>query len=136
MKEQLEKLQKEALEQVEAVKNLKVLQDIQVAFVGRKGSITEVLRGMGKLSKEERPVIGELANKVRGNIESAVKEKKEQLEAVVLEEQLKEEKIDVTLPGRPVVNGGEHVLSSIIEEIEDLFIGLGYEVREGPEVET
>lgn len=136
MKEQLEKLQKEALEQVEAVNDLKVLQDIQVAFVGRKGSITEVLRGMGKLSKEERPVIGELANKVRGNIESAVKEKKEQLEALVLEEQLKEEKIDVTLPGRPVVNGGEHVLSSIIEEIEDLFIGLGYEVREGPEVET
>src|SRR5699024_829381 len=94
MKEQLEKLQKETWEQVEAVNDLKVLQDIQVAFVGRKGSITEVLRGMGKLSKEERPVIGELANKVRGNIESAVKEKKEQLEALVLEEKLKEEKID------------------------------------------
>src|SRR5699024_4138388 len=136
MKEQLEKLQKEALEQEEAVNDLKVLQAIQVAFVGRKGSITEVLRGMGELSKEERPVFGELANNVRGNIESAVKEKKEQLEALVLEEQLKEERIDVTLPGRPVVNGGEHVLSSIIEEIEDLFIGLGYEVREGPEVET
>src|SRR5699024_141022 len=127
MKEQLEKLQKEALEQVEAVNDLKVLQDIQVDVVGRKGSITEVLRGMGKLSKEERPLIEELANKVRGNNESAEKEKKEQLEALVHEEQLKEEKIDVTLPGRPVVNGGEHVLSSIIEEIEDLFIGLGYE---------
>src|SRR5699024_2859394 len=97
MKEQLEKLQKEALEQVEAVNDLKVLQKIQVACVGKKGSITEVLRGMGKPSKEERPVIGELANKVRGNIESAVKEKKEQLEALVLEEQLKKEKIDVTL---------------------------------------
>src|SRR5699024_12655257 len=112
------------------VNDLKVLQDIQVAFVGRKGSITEVLRGMGKLSKEERPVIGELANKVRGNIESAVKEKKEQREALVLEEQLKEEIIDVTLPGRTVVNGREYVLSSIIDEIEDLFIRLGYEVRE------
>src|SRR5699024_837760 len=128
MIEQLEKLQKAALEQVEAVNDQKVLEDIQVDFVGRKGSIKEVLRGMGKLSKEERPLIGELANKVRGNIESAVKEKKEQLEALVLEEQLKEEKIDVTLPGRPVINGGDHVLSSIIEVIEDLFIGLGYEV--------
>src|SRR5699024_2620293 len=126
MKVQLEKLQKEALEQVEAVNDLKVLQDIQVAYVVSKVSITEVLRGMGKISKEERWVIGELVNNVRGNIESAVKEKKEQLETLVLEEKLKEEKIDVTLPGRPVINGGEHVLSSIIEEIEDLFIGLGY----------
>src|SRR5699024_12320133 len=97
MKEQLEKLQKEALEQVEAVNDLKVLQDIQVAFAGRKGSITEVRRGMGKLSTDERPVIGELANQVRGNIESAVKEKKEQLAAIVVEDKLNEEKEDVTL---------------------------------------
>lgn len=136
MKEQLKQLEEDALEQVKSVDDLKTLQDIQVAFVGRKGSITEVLRGMGKLSKEERPVIGELANKVRGNIEAAVKEKKDYLEAQVLEAKLQEEKIDVTLPGRPIATGGGHVLNSLIEEIEDLFIGLGYEVREGPEVET
>lgn len=136
MQEQLQALEKEALEQVQEVADLQALQTVQVAFTGRKGSITEVLRGMGKLSKEERPVIGELANKVRGNIQAAIDEKKALLEAEALEAQLQKETIDVTLPGRPVHVGGTHVITSIIEEIEDLFIGLGYEVREGPEVET
>ena len=97
MKEQLEQLEKQALEQIEAADHLKQLQEVQVAFVGRKGSITEVLRGMGKLSKAERPVIGELANKVRTAIQTAADEKKQYLEAAALEEQLKNEKIDVTL---------------------------------------
>ncbi len=136
MQEQLQALEKEALEQGQEVADLQALQTVQVAFTGRKGSITEVLRGMGKLSKEERPVIGELANKVRGNIQAAIDEKKALLEAEALEAQLQKETIDVTLPGRPVHVGGTHVITSIIEEIEDLFIGLGYEVREGPEVET
>src|SRR5690625_750125 len=91
---------------------------------------------MGKLSKEERPVIGELANKVRTTIQAAIDEKKQLLERAELEKQLENETIDVTLPGRPIHEGGTHILTSIIEEIEDLFIGLGYEVREGPEVET
>lgn len=136
MKEQLQALEKEALEQVEQTAELADLQAVQVKYLGRKGSITEVLRGMGKLSKEERPIIGELANKVRASIQAALNEKKAMLEEKVLEEKLAEEKIDVTLPGRPVNYGGQHILRSIIEEIEDLFIGLGYEVREGPEVET
>src|SRR5699024_9658687 len=109
---------------------------IQVAYLGRKGSITEVLRGMGKLSPEERPVNGELANKVRASIQGALTEKREALEAAALEEKLAAETIDVTLPGRPVQFGSAHILTLIIEEIEDLFIGIGYEVREGPEVET
>jgi phenylalanyl-tRNA synthetase alpha chain len=136
MKERLMTLEKEALAKIADVTDLKTLQDIQVAYVGRKGSITEVLRGMGKLSKEERPVIGELANKVRASIQQAIDAKKAELEQIALEEQLKTETIDVTMPGRHVQVGGAHVLTAIIEEIEDLFIGLGYEVREGPEVET
>ncbi|MBO1004528.1 phenylalanine--tRNA ligase subunit alpha [Pseudogracilibacillus auburnensis] len=136
MQEQLQRLEKEAVEKVSQTENVKDLQEVQVAYLGRKGSITEVLRGMGKLSKEERPVIGELANKVRAAIQEAIDEKKELLEQAELEKQLEKETIDVTLPGRPVNFGGTHILTSIIEEIEDLFIGLGYEVREGPEVET
>ena len=136
MQEQLKKLEQAATEKVTNVEDLKALQDIQVAYLGRKGSITEVLRGMGKLSKEERPVIGELANKVRTTIQDAIDEKKQLLERAELDKQLEKETIDVTLPGRSVNFGGQHILTSIIEEIEDLFIGLGYEVREGPEVET
>ncbi len=136
MQEQLKQLEQEAIEKVANVVDLKALQEIQVAYTGRKGSITEVLRGMGKLSKEERPIIGELANKVRASIQATIDEKKAALELEQLEKQLEKETIDVTLPGRPVQFGGSHVLTSLIEEIEDLFIGLGYEVREGPEVET
>lgn len=136
MKEQLVEIQKEALAKVAEVETLKELQEIQVAFLGRKGSITTVLRGMGKLSAEERPVIGELANNVREEISGAIQTKQTVLEEAALEEQLQKEAIDVTLPSYPVKFGGPHILTSIIEDIEDLFIGLGFEVREGPEVET
>lgn len=136
MREKLEALQVEALEKVEAATDAKELQDVRVAYLGKKGPITEVLRGMGKLSKEERPVIGELANKVREKIAQAIEEKKEVFERQAIEKRLAEETIDVTLPGRPAPSGGPHLLTSIVEEIEDIFIGMGFEVREGPEVET
>jgi len=136
MKEQLAALQAEALEDVEKAETTDDLQQINVTYLGRKGSLTSVLRGMGKLPKEERPIVGELANKVRAEITKAIDAKKETLATVAMVEKLKEETIDVTLPGRPVQVGGPHILTSIIEEIEDLFIGLGFEVREGPEVET
>ncbi len=136
MKEKLQTLQGEALSNIQKASSSEAVQQVQVSFLGRKGSITEVLRGMGKLSKEERPVIGELANKVRTTIQAAIDAKKETLEFQELEKQLATESIDVTLPGRPVKVGGSHILTSIIEEIENLFIGLGYEVKEGPEVET
>ena len=136
MKEKLTALQNEALEQVEQAQSLADVEKVRVAYLGKKGPITEVLRGMGKLSPEERPVIGELANKVRGAIADAIETEKRILEEAALNEQLKTETIDVTLPGRPVQVGGPHLLTQLIEEIEDLFIGMGFEVREGPEVET
>ena len=135
MQEQLKTLQVEAIKQVQSSETLEELQDVQVAFLGRKGSITVVLRGMGKLSAEERPVIGQLANEVRESIQAELTEKKDKLEAIELDKQLSEETIDVTLPGRKVAVGSPHIITSIVEEIEDLFIGLGYEVKEGPEVE-
>ncbi len=136
MKEQLHEIEQDAIEQINHAKALSDIQELQVAYLGRKGSITSVLRGMGKLPAEERPMIGELANRVRETITEALQKKKERLEDAALEAQLANEHIDITLPGRKVAVGGPHLLTSIIEEIEDLFIGLGYEVREGPEVET
>ncbi|GAB4075024.1 phenylalanine--tRNA ligase subunit alpha [Barrientosiimonas marina] len=136
MQEELESIRQEALAAVDAANDLKELQNIKVTYLGKKGSVTKVLRGMGQLSKEERPVVGELANKVREAITAAIDNKTAVLEQAALEEKLEQETVDVTLPGRPVHVGGPHLLTRIIEEIEDLFIGMGYEVREGPEVET
>jgi len=136
MKEQLHSIHQEAIEKIKKSDSAKHLQELKVAYLGKKGSITSVLRGMGKLSKEERPVIGEIANKVRESITHSIENKKEELDRHALEKKLEAESIDVTLPGRPVETGGPHLLTKIIEEIEDLFIGMGYEVREGPEVET
>ncbi|HLR03723.1 MAG TPA: phenylalanine--tRNA ligase subunit alpha [Virgibacillus sp.] len=136
MKEQLQDIQSTALAEIDQTEDAKSLQDIKVHFLGKKGSLTSVLRGMGKLSKEERPVIGELANQVREKITAAIEEKREILETKELEEKLQNEAIDVTLPGRPPKIGGAHILTRIIEDIENFFIGMGYEVKEGPEVET
>lgn len=135
MKLKLQELETEAIAKVNEVKDLKALNDIRVAYLGKKGSITGVLRGMGKLTPEERPKMGALANVVRETITEAIEAKQKELEEIAVLQKLAAETIDVTLPGRPVHVGGCHPLTKIIEEIEDLFIGLGYEVAEGPEVE-
>ncbi|WP_209122047.1 phenylalanine--tRNA ligase subunit alpha [Alkalihalobacillus sp. BA299] len=136
MKDRLEGLKTEALEKVAQADTLKALQDIRVAYLGKKGPITEVLRGMGKLSAEERPLIGQMANDVRAAITEKLEEKEVQLEAQEVERKLAEESIDVTLPGRPVAKGARHPLTAVVEHVEDVFIGMGFEVAEGPEVET
>lgn len=136
MKDQLHALREEAIEKINESSNSEHLQKLKVTYLGKKGSLTSILRGMGKLSKDERPVVGEVANKVREAITEKIEIKKVEFEKYAMEERLKKEAIDVTLPGRPVDVGGPHLLTKIIEEIEDMFIGMGYEVREGPEVET
>ncbi|GGE51713.1 phenylalanine--tRNA ligase alpha subunit [Pullulanibacillus camelliae] len=135
MKDKLEALKEEALAAVQTASEPKQLQDVKVKYLGKKGPITEVLRGMGKLSAEERPVIGQLANDVREAIQSAITEKVEALEKKKIEERLASEAVDVTLPGRMVQQGNHHPLTAVIEEIEDLFIGMGFSIAEGPEVE-
>lgn len=136
MKEQLEQLQLEALQEIETASSQKTLNDVRIKYLGKKGPMTEVLRGMGKLSAEERPVVGELANTVRTTIQEALEARIEDVKAVELEAKLAAETIDVTLPGRTALPGHSHLLQQIVDEMEDLFVGLGYTIAEGPEVET
>lgn len=135
MKEQLLALKEEALQKIDAVADLKVLNDLRVTYLGKKGPITELLRGMGALSAEERPVVGQLVNEVRDEITSVLHAKQAQLEQAELNQRLQSETIDVTLPGLRMGRGAAHPLTRIIEEIEDIFIGMGFTIAEGPEVE-
>ncbi|BFH64608.1 phenylalanine--tRNA ligase subunit alpha [Paenibacillus azoreducens] len=136
MKEKLEALRQEALEQLHGVKGAQTLNDLRVKYLGKKGALTEVLRGMGALSAEERPKIGQVANEVRGAIEALIEAKQEAFRKAETEKRLQAEKVDVTLPGRKMQQGGIHPLNKVIEEIEEIFIGMGYHIAEGPEVET
>ncbi|QOS97272.1 phenylalanine--tRNA ligase subunit alpha [Brevibacterium sp. JNUCC-42] len=135
MQTRLQQLKENALALLKQVGEGPDLQDLRVKYLGKKGELTEILRGMGGLSAEERPKVGQLVNDVRQVIEEAIVSKQQEFEAQVLEAKLSKQSIDVTLPGRPVPTGTMHPLSRIIEELEDIFIGLGYEVAEGPEVE-
>lgn len=135
MEARLKELKQKALELIEEAKELKGLNDVRVAYLGKKGPITEVLRGMGKLSAEERPRMGALVNEVREAIQTRLDDKIGNLEKAVIEAKLATETIDVTLPGRPVETGCHHPLTAVVEQIEDVFIGMGYEVAEGTEVE-
>lgn len=136
MKERLEALKQEALAALEKAASLKELEEARIQFLGKKGPLTEVLRGMKELSPEERPVVGQVVNEVRTAIEQALESKQEQLQKEETDRRLRRETIDVTLPGRPQPQGGMHPLSKVIQEVEDIFIGMGFKVAEGPEVET
>ena len=135
MEQQLKQLEQEALAKIEAASNVKELNDVRVAYLGKKGPITDLLKGMGKLSAEERPKMGALVNTVRENLTEVLTAKMAALEEAAIQQQLEKESIDVTLPGARVAIGNRHPLTRVIEEIEDLFIGMGYEIVEGPEVE-
>ncbi len=136
MKERLETLKKEALQELERAESLQEVSDLRVKYLGKKGQLTEILRGMGSLSAEERPVIGQVANDVRSAIEEVIASRLEYFQRRETEIRLRAETIDVTLPGRPYEQGAIHPLNKVIQEIEDIFLGMGYTVAEGPEVET
>ncbi len=136
MKERLEALKHEAMEQLGKAADAIHLNDLRVKYLGKKGALTEILRGMGGLSAEERPLIGQVANDVRGAIEGLIEEKQSAFQRQETESRLAAEKLDVTLPGRPLKQGAVHPLNQVIQEIEDIFIGMGYRIAEGPEVET
>lgn len=135
LQEKLEALKQETLAKIEETKELASLNQIRVETLGKKGPITEVLRDMKDLSAEERPKVGSFANEIRDIITKEIEAKKELLEQLALQKALEDETIDVTLPGKPMKQGTRHVLTQIIEEIEDIFVGMGYEVVEGYEVE-
>lgn len=136
MKEKLSALLTKALEDIDQSSLVKEIESIRVSYLGKKGELTAVLKGMKDVPGEERPVIGKVANEVRDEMTQALSSKKETLEKEALEKQLAEETIDVTLPGRQMKKGQSHVLTQIMEEIEDLFLGMGYDIVEGTEVET
>lgn len=131
----LDELHQQGLQQIAAADSLTTLNEIRIKFLGKKGSLTQALRQMGSLSEQERPQIGALANNVRNDLQQALDQAKQDLENKAVQQQLQAEKIDVTLPGKPRHMGTKHVINQVMDDIEELFIGLGYEVVNGPEVE-
>ena len=132
----LENIKKEYLELVKYIKNEKELYDLRVKFLGKKGVLTEIMKGARDLSPEERPTFGKLVNEVKTFINESLEERKVELAEKALELKLASENIDVTLPSRKVDLGGMNPLNKVIEEVEEIFISMGYSVAEGPEVET
>lgn len=135
LREKLEELRQQGLNEIANSDDLKNVNDIRVKLLGKKGPITNVLRGMRDLSAEERPKVGKFANEVRDELRQALEDKKSSLEQALMNAKLQSESIDVTLPGTPVAQGQPHVIQQIIDQLVDLFIGMGYEVAVGDEVE-
>lgn len=135
MKQALEKIELAAREELSKIADPEELEALRIKFLGKKGELTAILKQMAGLSAEERPVIGQLANQIRADIEAAVSEKAAQLKAEASERRLREERLDVTLPGKAPKLGKLHPMDVVMREIEDIFVGMGFDIAEGPEVE-
>ena len=135
MKQQLENIRAQAMAALENAENLAALEELRVQYLGKKGELTAVLKMMGKLTPEERPVMGQMANAVRAEIEEKLEERKSALNASMLEQKLIEEAIDVTIPGDAINLGHQHPMNMVLQEIKEIFVGMGYTVVDGPEVE-
>lgn len=136
MKEKIEDLRSIAIKELKEINNLTDLDNFRVKYLGKKGELTKILRGMGSLSQEERPLVGKIVNELRGELEDNIKNIKSNLENKKKNEKLKNEKIDITLPGEKINLGHRHPLMQTIEELENVFLNMGFSVVEGPEVET
>ncbi len=135
MKQQLEEIKQRALQALDGASSPAALEELRVKLLGKKGELTAVLKQMGKLSAEERPVMGQLANAVRASIEDKLEQRKTELHAAALKAKLQAETIDVTIPGTPVSMGHQHPMNKALQEAKDIFVGMGYTVVDGPEVE-
>lgn len=135
MQNQLKGILETSKEKIASASSTEALEALRVEYLGKKGALTSILRQMGSLSAEERPVVGALANTVRGEIEEAIKEKAVQLKTVELLEKLQKEKIDVTLPAKKVALGSLHPLAQVERELSDIFVSMGFSIAEGPEIE-
>ena len=136
MKEQIEKIKKSAREKIKEIKDQQSLAAYKIKYLGKKGEITNVSKEMGSLSAEERPVIGNMLNELRAKISEQIRIKEEEFKRAELNKKLEKETIDITLPSKKSIRGSKHPLNRTIEEIEDLFVSMGYEVIDGPELET
>lgn len=135
MKEQLEAIRQKALNELENAASIQNIEAVRIKFLGKKGELTGILKQMGKLSAEERPVVGQLANVIRSEIEAKIEEDSKSIAQKLQAEKLKAEKIDVTLPGKAKVLGSRHPLTVVLDDIKDIFIGMGFDIVDGPEVE-
>ena len=136
MKEKLEALRRQALEELKGLQLPKELEEFRVRVMGKKGPLTELLRGMGSLPAEERPRMGQMVNELRQTLETALKEREEAVQAAQKEKRLAEERLDITMPGRQTAVGGLHPLTLVLEDLIDIFQSMGFDVVDGPEVET
>jgi phenylalanyl-tRNA synthetase alpha chain len=136
MRDRLLELQEEASREIVDAPDLETLRAVKVKYLGKKGEITSVLRGMGKLPAVERPLIGSLANDVRESLSTLIAETETKLEEALMAEKLANENVDVTLPGKSISLGSLHPINAVIDEVENIFIGMGFHIAEGPEVET
>ena len=135
MKQQLESIREQAMAALEEASTPAALEELRVKLLGKKGELTAVLKQMGKLSAEERPVMGQMANSVRSAIEEKLEQRKQTIHAAALEAKLAAEAIDVTIPGEQFTIGHQHPMNQVLQEIKDAFVGMGYTVYEAPEVE-
>jgi len=135
MKEMLEKLRLESLQAIGEAQDLDALDALRVKYLGKKGEMTAILKQMGKLSAEERPVMGQLANAVREEMTQAIDTARTALAEKALAEKLEAETLDVTVPGKAVVQGKQHPLNMVLDEAKEIFVGMGFSIAEGPEVE-
>lgn len=131
MKERLQNIKNEALKAIEAADMPEKLNDVRVRFLGKKGELTAVLKGMKDVAAEERPKVGQMVNETRAAIESVLEESKKKMERAIREEKMKQEVIDVTLPSKKNMVGHRHPNTIALEEVERIFVGMGYEVVEG-----
>ena len=136
MKEKIEEIQKSAKEKISQIKDLSELQELKVKFLGKKSELSTLLKGLGSLTAEERPKIGSMVNDVRKEIEERLNTAEKELKEKVLAQKLEKEKIDITAPSVKITRGSKHPINRVIEEIQDLFVSMGYDVVNGPELET
>lgn len=136
MKEEVRRIQEQTLAELKGLTSLDTLQELKVKVLGKKGSLTALLRQMGSLSAEERPIFGQVVNEARDVLEKAWAERTQELEEIALHQQIEAQRLDISLPGMSLTRGHQHPLTRVIEEMEDIFLGMGFQIAEGPEIET
>ena len=135
MKELMQSLREASLKAITEAQNMDLLETLRVKYLGKKGELTAILRQMGHLSAQERPAMGQLANQLRSDIENAIEARKTELSAALLEKKLRDEALDVSLPGEKQPIGHKHPMYNVLDQIKEIFIGMGFEIVDGPEVE-
>ena len=135
MKELMHRLREASLKAITEAQDMDLLETLRVKYLGKKGELTAILRQMGQLSAQERPAMGQLANQLRSDIENAIEARKTELSAALMEKKLRDEALDVSLPGEKQSIGHKHPMYNVLDQIKDIFIGMGFEIVDGPEVE-